>query len=258
MAPAAPATAPSYDAAFFRYVSATATAAAEVIVPLLAAQLAPRSVLDVGCGQGAWLAVWRRAGAAEIAGVDGDYVARQALLIPAAAFRAHDLARPLDLGRRFDLVQCLEVAEHLPAAAAPALLDGLVRHGARILFSAAPPGQGGHDHLNERSYDYWRGEFAARGYAAFDCVRPRVRREPRVAPWYRYNPLLYVQAAAVPALPEALRATQLPEGAPVPDLAPLAYRIRRRLVRRLPVSLMTALARVKERTRQARARDRSP
>ena len=32
-----------------------------------------------------------------------------------------------------------------------------------------------------------------------------------------------------------------------PDLAPLAYRIRKQLVSRLPVSLMTAMARIKER-----------
>jgi hypothetical protein len=33
----------------------------------------------------------------------------------------------------------------------------------------------------------------------------------------------------------------------VPDLAPLAYRIRKRLISRVPVPLMTTIARMKER-----------
>jgi hypothetical protein len=33
----------------------------------------------------------------------------------------------------------------------------------------------------------------------------------------------------------------------VPDLAPLGYRLRKQLVSRLPVPLMTAVARIKER-----------
>ena len=40
------------------------------------------------------------------------------------------------------------------------LLREQTRHSDIVLFSAAPPGQGGHGHVNERSYEYWRGEFA--------------------------------------------------------------------------------------------------
>jgi SAM-dependent methyltransferase len=249
---------PGYDAAFYRHVNATATAAAAVVVPLLLAPLRPSSVLDVGCGQGAWLAVWRRAGVVDLAGVDGAHVDRTTLLFPEPCFRAHDLAQPFDLGRRFDLVQCLEVAEHLPDAAAPGLLDSLTRHGELVLFSAAPPGQGGHGHVNERRYDDWRARFATRGYVALDYLRPRIRHETRVAPWYRYNPLLYVERAALPRLAAAVRASLLPADAGIPDVAPLGYRIRRQLVRRLPVPLMTAIARVKERVGERGARDSSP
>ena len=76
----------------------------------------PRSVLDVGCGPGMWLAEWLRMGVREIAGVDGDYVPRSALAIPPDAFRAVDISQPFDLGRGFKLVVCLEVAEHVPEA----------------------------------------------------------------------------------------------------------------------------------------------
>jgi len=209
-------------------------------------------VLDVGCGQGAWLAVWQRHGMDDLCGVDGSYVDRERLLFAPERFYAHDLRQPFDLGRSFSLVQCLEVAEHLPASSAEPLIDSLIRHGEVIVFSAAPPGQGGHEHVNERSYEYWRALFLHRGYLALDYLRPRILSDPGIDPWYRYNTLLYVSRDAITRLSEALQASLLPPGA-VPDLAPLAYRIRKRLISRLPVPLMTAIARLKERITRGRA-----
>jgi SAM-dependent methyltransferase len=248
----------SYDASFFEYVNLSARAAAERVVPLLQQQLAPASVLDVGCGQGAWLAVWQNHGVLDVFGVDGAYVDRGRLLFAPERFYAHDLAQRFDLGRRFDVVQCLEVAEHLPASGAEALIDSLVRHGEVIVFSAAPPGQGGHDHVNERSYDYWRELFFRRGYLALDWLRPRILTDPAIDPWYRYNILLYVSRDAMARLSEALQASLIAPTSRVPDLAPLPYRIRKLLLGLLPVPLMTALARTKERATAAQARRAPP
>ena len=51
-----------------------------------------------------------------------------------------DLTRPIDIGRTFDLVLCLEVGEHLPEESADTLVSTTcVRHGGDILFSAAVP-----------------------------------------------------------------------------------------------------------------------
>lgn len=237
-----------YDATFFRYVNASARVAAESIVPLLQTQLRAASILDIGCGQGAWLAAWEQCGGIrDCLGVDGDYVDRGRLLFPADRFFVHDLRGAFDFGRRFDLVQCLEVAEHLPAASAATLLDSLSRHGDVILFSAAPPGQGGHGHVNERNYEYWRAQFAQRDYATLDFLRPRIVHDRRIDPWYRYNPLLYVRQGCVAALSADLRSSLIPPGTAVSDLAPLPYRLRRQLLRTLPVPVMTVIARLKER-----------
>ena len=237
----------SYDQSFFEYVNASAGAAATRIVPLLQQSLAPASVLDVGCGQGAWLAVWQQQGVEDITGVDGSYVDRGRLLFAPERFYPHDLSQPFDLGRSFSLVQCLEVAEHLPPASAGTLLDSLIRHGDVIVFSAAPPGQGGHDHVNERSYEYWRSLFLDRGYLAVDYLRPRIVSDPAIDRWYRYNTLLYVRRDAMPLMSAALQADLIPDGRDLPDLAPLGYRLRRQLLRRLPVPVMTTIARLKER-----------
>jgi SAM-dependent methyltransferase len=238
---------PAYDAAFFDYVNTTSRAAANLIIPILNAALGPDSVLDVGCGQGEWLAAWERSGVNDVLGIDGDYVDLRKLQISADRFRGLDLTGGFDLQRQFDLVQCLEVAEHLPTACSDRLLDSLMRHGRLILFSAAPPGPGGHDHVNERSYEYWRQEFAHRGYVALDSLRPQIRGDERIASWYRYNPILYARRDTFPALSPSVQSSLIPEGTPVADLAPLHYRIRKQIVRRLSVSAMTAMARVKER-----------
>lgn len=248
----------SYDDSFFEYVNASARAAAERIVPLLQQQLSPSSVLDVGCGQGAWLLVWQSHGVDDVFGVDGSYVDRSKLLFAPERFCAHDLQQRFDLGRSFSLVQCLEVAEHLPESSAEPLLDSLIRHGEVIVFSAAPPGQGGHEHVNERSYDYWRGLFFRRGYLALDCLRPRILADPGIDRWYRYNTLLYVSRDAMARLSEALQASLIPESRSVPDLSPLSYRIRKQLLRRVPVPVMTAFARMKERATRAQAQRHPP
>ena len=248
----------SYDASFFEYVNVSARAAAERIVPLLQQQLLPASVLDVGCGQGAWLAVWQSHGVQDVVGVDGSYVDRSRLLFAPERFYAHDLQQGFALGRSFSLVQCLEVAEHLPASSAAPLIDSLVRHGEVIVFSAAPPGQGGHDHVNERSYDYWRELFFRRGYLALDWLRPRILAAPDIDPWYRYNTLLYVSRDAMARMSEALQASLIPHHRRVPDLSPWSYRLRKRLLGRLPVPVMTALARTKERATGAQTRPPPP
>ena len=69
---------------------------AGAIVPLVLGLAPPRSVVDVGCGQGTWLSVFRAHGIDDVLGVDGEYVDRARLEVPADCFQAHDLTRPLD------------------------------------------------------------------------------------------------------------------------------------------------------------------
>lgn len=235
-----------YDAAFFDHATQGSLASARKVSDAVRRIFPVQSVLDVGCAQGVWLSVWRDTGAS-IQGIDGDYVDRARMLIDPAHFLAHDLTKPFDLGRRFDLVQSLEVAEHLPAARAEGFVADLTRHGDAVLFSAAPPGQGGEHHINERPYEYWRDLFAARGYALFDCIRPLVRDDPTVSPWYRHNLFLYLTDAMATKVPEYVRLFRVPEGAPIVDVSPLPYRARKALVKRLPYWIAQALAKAKAR-----------
>lgn len=237
----------AYDASFFDYTSRVSLASARKVVDVVTRVLPVRSVLDAGCAQGVWLSVWRDRGVDDYAGLDGDYVDRARMHVDPARFTAHDLAEPFDLGRRFDLAESLEVAEHLPASRAEGFVDDLTRHADAVLFSAAPPGQGGENHVHERPYAYWRDLFEARGYALYDCVRPLVRDDPEVAPWYRHNVFLFVHERLAKSLPAYVQLYRVPPGAPIVDVSAPLYKARKEVIRRLPYWATQLLAKAKAR-----------
>ncbi len=184
----------AYSADFFRAFEAGSSGSAAQIVPIVVDLVRPRSAVDVGCGIGTWAKALGDAGVSEVVGIDGPYVPRDELLIAPDTFVAADLNRPLPLGREFDLALCLEVGEHLPPPIASRLVEHLTELAPAVLFSAAIPFQGGNHHVNERWPSYWASLFAARGYAAYDVVRPRVWSSAEVEPWYAQNTLLYLRA----------------------------------------------------------------
>jgi SAM-dependent methyltransferase len=231
-----------YDEVFYRYQREGAARSAAAVLPTVLGALEVRSVFDVGCGAGAWLSVYRKLGVSDFLGADGDYVDRSVLMVDPANFRPLDITKPFDLGREFDLVQCLEVAEHVPPARSGQLVDNIVKHGKCVMFSAAVPGQGGEDHINEQSYGYWRDLFGARGYRLFDFVRPEMLAKPEVEFWYRYNLLFFAHDSVIAGLPAAVAATRVGDHDPVPDPSPLTYKVRKLLLRALPESVVSQLA----------------
>jgi len=176
-------------------------ASAELIVPMVCELLRPQSVIDVGCGTGTWLSVFREHGAACVYGLDGAWVDASELEVDANCFRACDLSVPPDLERAFDLAVSLEVAEHLPADRADAFVAYLTRLAPAVLFSAAVPLQGGHLHLNEQWPVYWIERFSQQGYKVFDCIRGKVWGDASVPYWYKQNMLLFVRSSAVDNYP---------------------------------------------------------
>jgi SAM-dependent methyltransferase len=232
----------TYDSRFFDYINAGSARSARRIVPMLMEMAGPRTVLDVGCGAGAWLQVWGEQALDDWMGVDGDYVDTTSLLIAPQRFHRRDLSQPFDIGRRFDLVYSFEVAEHIAPACAEQFVDSLTAHGDLIAFSAATPGQGGEFHVNEQPYDYWRAKFGARGYACFDGLRPRIVDDSQIEPWYRYNILIFANERGAERLSAAASASRLHDGAATADLSPLAWRLRRAMLRRLPRRVVEGLA----------------
>lgn len=235
----------TYDSEFFDYIELGSRRSAEVITQMLLDYLPIRSVLDVGCGCGTWLDVWQQRGVDDVFGIDGDYIEAGQLKIDPQRFKPHNLAEPIHLDRQFDLVQSLEVAEHIPAQFAHTLVKNLIAHSDMVLFSAAPPGQGGEFHVNEQDYTHWRNAFAQYGYQLVDIVRPHLVGQTQVEPWYRYNTLLFVRSTAIANLPAPLRAALYDPQKPVKDYAPVSWRLRRAILRQFPQGFVSWLATVK-------------
>lgn len=161
--------------------------APRAVVPFILDSVRIKSVLDVGCGTGTWLKAFEEIGISDYLGIDGDYVNKSSLEIPEDKFVAFDLRQPWDLKRRFDLVISLEVAEHLPEESSDLFVEALVRHSETIIFSAAIPGQGGQNHLNEQWPDYWQRKFLKHGFYFHDVIRPLIWDNNKVEWWYKQN-----------------------------------------------------------------------
>src|SRR5262245_1418025 len=96
-------TAGAYGADFYANQQAGSLSSANVIWPAVCDLVRPSSVIDVGCGVGTWLAAFARGGVGDFLGLDGDYVPRGDLHIPADRFRETDLSQPFTIPRVFDL-----------------------------------------------------------------------------------------------------------------------------------------------------------
>lgn len=184
-----------YTKSFYEELRAGAQRSADVIVPMILQLLPARSVVDVGCGDGTWIATFQRHGVPDVVGIDGDYVDTELLQIPRELFQALDLTKPFELGRTFDLAVSLEVAEHLPAESAAVFVKCLTRLSSLVLFSAAIPFQGGTHHVNEQWPDRWAALFEKHDYAPIDFIRRRVWQNDQVEWWYAQNTLLYAKAS---------------------------------------------------------------
>ncbi len=175
---------------------------AECVINILLDVLPPpiHSACDVGGAIGTWIDVIKQKSTDEIFKglvLDGDYINRKDILVDEAEFLQCDLEKEIRLNERFDLVICLEVAEHLKKERAEGFIDDLTRLGDCILFSAAIPGQGGEGHINEQPLSYWLHIFEEKGYEAFDVIRPNIQYEEKIPFWYKNNIIVYCKRNSV-------------------------------------------------------------
>jgi SAM-dependent methyltransferase len=237
-----------YDSNFYIWVNKTSKESAKKIIPIINSILKPKNILDVGCGNGVWLSEWQKLESVEkVTGIDGYYINRNDLFIKKNQFRPHDLTIPFDFRETFALVQSLEVAEHIPKKNADNFISSIQKHGDAILFSAAHPGQGGENHINEQPPEYWRDKFSKYGFEMYDCIRPKIKNDNSIAIWYRLNIFLFLRGESLKRLDKELCSTKITNGQSIKDYSSITWKFRKLILRKFSPKQLTIISRLRYR-----------
>jgi SAM-dependent methyltransferase len=246
----------SYTEDFYKSVDKRASDTAKLVFTVLNKYVRVSSIVDAGCGSGAWIRTAIDTGIQQAIGLD---LASSLTLIE----KNTDFKKYLEKGEivlverdfvfdptshfpKADLAVCLEVLEHLPPEVAVKLVARLAEASDFILFSAAQPGQGGTYHINEREIVYWVTEFAKFGFDPYDPFREILGKMNYVPRFYSLNMILFVSRDAL-QLDEAIidRSSLLElkiSDSKLFDKRTILEKIRYKIVGNLPVSVVTALS----------------
>lgn len=125
-------------------------------------QANPATVVDVGCAKGFLVAALRDRGV-DAEGVDPS---ETAISDAPPSVRDHLKVGTFEylIGRRWDLIACIEVLEHLSSATAAFAMDAMVQASDLLLVSSTPADFEESTHINVHRYEYWATELARRGF----------------------------------------------------------------------------------------------
>lgn len=151
-----------YDEEYYKKIDLEEQNQACWLANILVDMYHPSSVVDFGCGAGTYLKPFLDRGI-RCLGIDNESAAKSASSV-GQHITICDMVDDLQIGQ-FDIAICLETLEHIAAPHADRALDNLTNASELVVFSAAPPGQGGVGHLNCQPPEYWRDAFARRGFA---------------------------------------------------------------------------------------------
>ncbi len=230
-----------YDQRFYDDLWEGGRRAAELVLPAVLAAVSPTTIVDVGCGGGAWLSVAAELGVTDLTGADGASSLRAVARFDRFDFVETDLDQAFSMPRTFDLAISIEVAEHLRPGHARAFVADLTRLAPVVLFSAAYPGQGGTGHINEQWPSYWAAAFADVGYSPLEVCRPRYWNDPSVPIAVRTNVLLYANSTATRTLAGRWNAPALMD-----VVHPTVWDSARRQHRRMPHRLAALMLRASD------------
>ena len=178
---------------FARKVDPPAFRAAPVITRSIIDELKPKRVIDVGCGTGVILKALQDTGCT----CYGLEYAKAALKIcrqRGLNVRKFDIERERLGPETYDCAISVEVAEHLPEKCADKFVDLLCKLAPTIVFTAATPGQGGVDHVNEQPHEYWITRFEKLGFKLDSVLSDKWRSQwatTGIADWYYKNIMVF-------------------------------------------------------------------
>jgi SAM-dependent methyltransferase len=132
------------------------------IADRILSDMQPQSVLDAGCAMGFLVEALRAKGVAAW-GIDiSEYAISQVHESARAFCSVGSVTAPL--ARRYDLITCIEVLEHLPQADAEMAIANFCAHTDDVLFSSSPNDFAEPTHYNVQPPEYWAEQFARHGF----------------------------------------------------------------------------------------------
>ncbi len=130
----------------------------DTIAERIVEQLQPTTALDAGCAFGMLVEALRKRGV-DAYGIDiSEFAIEQADPSVRDYLTVQSLTEPI--ARRFDLVTCIEVVEHLPSADAKVAIGNLAGASDALLLSSSPFDYGEPTHVNVRPPEEWAADLA--------------------------------------------------------------------------------------------------
>ena len=187
-----------YSNFFYKSVSSRSELVSNKVLSLVfESAINIKSIKDVGCGEGKWLnSNILSKGNYDLYGYD----------LPEAIELAKNKAKneiafyPINLESidrnilaNTDLTIFTEVAEHLTEDSTKRIINFICKTSKIVIFSGAIPGQGGYNHINEQTLNYWVHLFEINNFIPIDYIRPKINGDKSIPFYYRNNLFLFVK-----------------------------------------------------------------
>jgi len=163
------------------------------------------TVLDMGAGKGLYVRYLHATGFRNVTGYEG---VRNIEDLTSGRIQQREFTKPFAPCASFDIVVCLEVAEHIPRDLEPTFLENINCSAYRgLITSWAPPGQSGTGHVNMRTRTDALDRFAALGFVLDDSATQFLQGSATLY-WFKKNVLALRRLDGRPS-PFAVEDTQL-------------------------------------------------
>jgi len=144
-----------------------------------------KSVVDFGCAGGYYLEGMYESGCRHIMGFEyaydnvKDFISEK--MKPFIQYG--NVMEHIDCGK-FDCSMSIEVVEHILNEKSDLMVDNLTNASNRyIIFTAAPPGQGGTGYINEQPKEFWIEKMSSRGFVLIPEVTQKLQAELNTIPF---------------------------------------------------------------------------
>lgn len=185
-----------YNIDFYQRSDNQRMRSAQIIASSIITYFAPSTVIDVGCGIGDLL-YFLDSHSINVEGLEYSDVAINICRSRGLDVIKFDIENDvINNPKRYDLVVSTEVAEHLPESCSERYVDLLCSMGDKILFTAAMPGHGGIDHVNEQPHEYWIEKFNGHEFhhdKVLSELLASTWKEKGVLGWYHQNVMVFIK-----------------------------------------------------------------